>query len=478
MKVFIAGLDAMDVFFGMVGGIITSLIILFSPFGNVPLTFLALLFPSLVLSVIIGRWISGRYDLFDPLPILAIVMLSNMCIGPLWMLYNNDAIMPQTHLNIEHCGMVVILSSMGLIFFLFGNKVMEKTIRFKRKWNISWPKSYVIGTAMLVIGLISSYYFIRSLGGFFEMMNIAGMRETVTRGYGWLRLLADLFQSSSYFLLFLWINKKRKKYTDFGIAVIVIIICLICTSIVFFRGSRLAILINVLWPLYIYHVLVNRISIKKMVVLVSMLATLFFYYELYKTYGGVAFRTLTHHDIRKDLYSKANITIGKFILLETGRFDVDRFIYQEVSMGRQPIICGQTYLQAPLQLIPRFLWKDRPYGMMEILTDMQFGKNTFAARENKTGVLPTALGEAFLNFWIPGICVSFFFVGVFCGLARKLLYDANRYDIRHFFFVPLLLVVVLLYDASLQVAIANFGFYLAPALLIAFTSSRRKARLQ
>lgn len=91
----------------------------------------------------------------------------------------------------------------------------------------------------------------------------------------------------------------------------------------------------------------------------------------------------------------------------SGAGSTDYPIYLLVGTDK-PFLLGESYLAILAAPVPRAYWPDKPMGV-----GRRASHEFMPSYKHDTGVPPTATGEAYWNFGIPGVIIIFFIWGAF-----------------------------------------------------------------
>ena len=93
---------------------------------------------------------------------------------------------------------------------------------------------------------------------------------------------------------------------------------------------------------------------------------------------------------------------------------------------QSPLLWGSSYLLILGRPIPRIIWPTKPRG-----TDFMAGLVFFGS---PWGVPPGAVGEAYWNFYIPGVIGVFFLFGIFLRWLAKLYVKYRQHGVMALFY--------------------------------------------
>jgi oligosaccharide repeat unit polymerase len=179
-------------------------------------------------------------------------------------------------------------------------------------------------------------------------------------------------------------------------------------------GSRRRLMITLLLSLLVYfHYAVRRVSTRTLLGLGVLAAV------LVSSLGVLRAMPLDQLASRHTVEFLSDQSPSQlfYAFLETGEpaadFETCPFLIQQISNGMS-YQWGKTYFEAPLILIPRSLYPNRPLTASQWFTDKFFPE----VAKDLGGRPLFFLGEAYLNFGIVGPLVLMFLVGLVCRILH------------------------------------------------------------
>lgn len=443
----------------------------------VPLMLSAMiLLPTLVL------YFYGKYDTFDPFAVAHLVLLQVFFITPLihWCLgfYSFRTLSdPRDQLGIT---LVICLSSLP---FFYGGYTLVRRLKRARIFDFFYEPRYarkmLVGLIVVLIlaAIPCQLYVIRtySTSGSEAIEKL----KLALFGKGIVLMLADSLYLMVLFLLFMWVCKRARmrKIEDLALKYFLVffVIVLIVIITAWFRGSRIVLLLYILWGTIIFHSYIKKISPRLLLFSLVPLFVFLYFYGFYKTVKKESFKLLEDpsriEKLKKQYPSRRPLAV---LLGDLGRFDLWMFIREQTSKGAQELQYGKTYLDGLLVLIPRSIYPEKDYTIPRILTDMEHGKGTHKARTIKASRLAGLIGEGLLNFGVIGAWTAMLFWGVLVGVAKNF-WENTPLESLLFFIVPFLIYLVYL---SMYGSFLNFVFhifkYAGPLFLIFLIGTHRK----
>lgn len=124
---------------------------------------------------------------------------------------------------------------------------------------------------------------------------------------------------------------------------------------------------------------------------------------------------------------------------------------------------GTTYLSALTLPIPRPLWPDKP-GLVDYIQDISTNWRPMA----RSGMIVTFLGEAYVNFWYPGVVLVPFLMAY--GLARFYFraYRHSFYSVTRFVYLMVGCNLILIYRDGLITIVTFVLVTMMPLVFIVF----------
>jgi hypothetical protein len=197
------------------------------------------------------------------------------------------------------------------------------------------------------------------------------------------------------------------------------------------RGSRSNIVVNCFFAAGIVHQVFRPLS-KRVIICLAIAAIAFsYYYVFFKDFGYEGVSAAVSLEGRESLLSQSGRSIESLVISDLSRSDIQAFIVQQLSNGRDVDLAkGRTYLGALSLLVPRAIWPDRPPTKLKWTTELENGPGSYGRAFPSTRVCGQ-LGEAMVNFGYLGVPISFAFMGLVLGkisaLSRRLwITDARR----------------------------------------------------
>lgn len=313
---------------------------------------------------------------------------------------------------------VTVLST---VFFLLGYR-SKVGVRVSNSLPLIGPVSVrdlrVITIAVVMAAMLWFGLFVYSVGGLGSFLR-AGYADIyeIEEGKEYLGFSLALMPVC-VLLIFHLANRTRS-----SAAWLVTALAVASSTVLLLSGSRRRLLITIVLSVLVYcHYAIRRISTK-------LLLSLAFVGALAVSSLGLL-RSIPPEELatRRTVEFLADQPPSQlfYTFLEIGEpatdFETFPFIVNEISNG-MPFQWGRTYIEAPLILIPRVLYPNRP-----LTASQWYTSKFFPDVAAQLGGRPLFfLGEAYLNFGVLGPPALMFLVGVGCRIVYTYL-QRNRFS--------------------------------------------------
>lgn len=238
-------------------------------------------------------------------------------------------------------------------------------------------------------------------------------------------------------------------------------------AIVFFSGTRAAILVPILVPIVIHYIQKGEApSLVSLGIAAGLLVLLFAVMQV--TRGGVA--AGSGFDIGgssvDDLFSP--------FYAEIDDFKVFYSILGVVPERHDFLYGSQMILYSLVLLVPRAIWPGKPMPQVYDIVNATYGNQAVL-----NGVAYPNLGEYYVEFGVIGVVVCMFVLGLLCRYARDLYIKRQGLSLS-------LVLYSLIYGALFQIIIRGYMpqnftmmlFLLAPVVLVAIVNKRSLRTLE
>lgn len=238
-------------------------------------------------------------------------------------------------------------------------------------------------------------------------------------------------------------------------------------AIVFFSGTRAAILLPILAPIVIHYIQKGGApSLVSLGIATGLLVLLFAVMQV--TRGGVA--AGSGFDIGgssvDDLFSP--------FYAEIDDFKVFYSILGVVPERHDFLYGSQMILYSLVLLVPRAIWPGKPMPQVYDIVNATYGNQAVL-----NGVAYPNLGEYYVEFGVIGVVVCMFVLGLLCRYARGFYIKRQGLSLS-------LVLYSLIYGALFQIIIRGYMpqnftmmlFLLAPVVLVAIVNKRSLRKLE
>ena len=302
----------------------------------------------------------------------------------------------------------------GSIFMVIGFIFTKKKISFRKKIfiydNWSEKKFFILTTIITVLSFLALVLFINLQGGLFSIESISSYRGVSTnlsdiKTYSYLRVIISL-SGLNFLILFAWLINYKKRRTIASI----LLLCSFCVYIFFNfyvsqRAAVFFIFINILAISYYF----NNLRLSKKKIIIAFIPALLFFQIM---------STLRQDPSSFD-YNNINFSILKSLepaVLTTNMIDVSKTAHIIKAIPKKiEYQYGYTLTTVLFAWIPRSLWKNKPVTNIDNTIGMEvFGSRTYGSG----GVPPGIFAELYWNFWIPGVLIGCFLIGIILKIVH------------------------------------------------------------
>lgn len=410
--------------------------------------------PVFLCGVIIGvdamRWFRGGVDTFDPKGIIGMFGLNFFFLAPLLTVYYNTDIKlgggpPDWR---PWIGIMGWLNLAGIILYQISQRFAFKHICAAKKYWVPIPgKSLLILWASVFICIVCWFIFMAKMGGIAGIVEEQLYRVGSKGGLGFARM----FATATMPLFLMAITLHRQSNTRVSL-INVGVLLLICAVVQFvasgFSGSRRIIMYPIVWAVGIVHYYWRDLSSKLLLLAMVPMLAFAFIYGLYKA-GGERFIDIFRGGITlSELVGSTNESFAGVLVGDISRADIQAWMIYKWKTSREDydLRYGETYLEAPVTLRPRWLFPGKAQGSEKVRAASEFvhGKGYFDPSRNRfVGKVYGLGGEAILNFGIWAIPFPFAFWGFCIGYLRRKWISWPADDSR-LLIMPFLTILVLL----------------------------------
>ena len=396
----------------------------------IPITLCALL-----LMQDVAKWLSGKYDLFDPLGIIAVLGILFFYLNPIlhvywdvWMLYIHPP--PDWRPWLGYMG---VLNLLGLLIYrLITSRSISKHIRIKTHWKINNNKSFLFIYVALAVTLSVQLYIFASFGGVKGYINAFDAKVGAFDGMGLLFMISESF--SILLAIFFALLTSRFRQLRSWQAIVFAFIIFLMFAILFggLRGSRSNLIWQCFWFAGIVHLWIRPINKKTVAIALVFLFGFMYAYGAYKFYGLKAFELAKDPGGMREMADASGRTPKRTLLGDMGRSDVQAYVLYLLSGDdcNYRYKLGSTYLSGLTILIPRPI-RPKLYGKSEAGFELMSGSPSLGERSSRVYGLA---GEAMLNFGPTGIPFAFALFSWIIAKCRALMMRLETGDSRFLFY--------------------------------------------
>lgn len=404
------------------------------------------LFPVAACGILTGSyvvaWLRGRLDTFDPLAIVAILMLHTCSIAPILhvALDFRSGLFGYVPDWRPWYGWMGVLNLVGLLGYHLVQSASFKMVRPVRTYRGIRPGSF---NALLTLAILASAV---AAGVIFFKFNALRQDAYIvpTTHLSWLMMLGDPFP---LLLLvgFIRLIAGPKKYPLFVVILVLIGFLAAEFLLLGLRGSRSAMIAPLFIAAALCHYQLRRIKALHVVLAVLMLGVGGYYYGFYKRFGAAGFDAIRDAQYREVLAHKGGLTPIGALLGNLSRAETQAYLLYRVSdksLGYE-LRLGKTYLASAMSFIPRALWPTKPteaFGKVRAGTELQFGPEAYREGRFESSLVYGIAGEAILNFGPLGVPPMYLFFGAAVGWYRRKLLTLPPFDARYYL-APVLTLV-------------------------------------
>lgn len=330
--------------------------------------------------------------------------------SPIYHLVTGDTISINLPTDFHNLFQFVAWSSIPIVpLFYIGGFIRTKIkINIQRFDNIEISTINLKGISIfyIIIGLLSNFLINR-----FSILNSL---------IGTFYMLKDFFSVGLLLLYYDWAFHKKDKGRFLSVILLLFIITLI-TLFNLDRGSRFFILIYSFWGLYIYSTMINKkIKVGRLLLVSFILIPLLTQYKLFK-YAEYDLKYFYDNQFRKSISEKyEQLTPSYTIATDLGRYYIWMLYYKELKNGGNiDFQYGKTYFDALQTMMPSFIVKNKPPGMIALSHDAESGRGYYEYYKPKSAKIGGIWAESYVNFGLVGIWL----VSILFGYTLQLIHE-------------------------------------------------------
>lgn len=428
-------------------------------------------------------WLRGRFDTFDPRPLVSILLFHNMTLAPLlheaWQSHTPDFSRQIEDWN-PWFGQYSALCALGYLCFRIAHDIIYRNTRNARTcWILNDARFATSLTWAIGVSAIAAAIVMFRFGG----LKQAEETQLLALGSGlqhlsWLIMLGDALPLLLAMAAVRLFSDPRRGKSMTLLIVILGVLAVAQFALLGLRGSRSALMFALVIAAGMMHYRLRRIPVRWAVGGAAILLVFIYFYGFYKRAGGAAgLAALQSAEQRQYLEQKTGNTVTGVLLGELSRAEMQSFLMYrlDISEGRYEYRWGGTYFRALATLIPRAIWYNKPPGKVEAGTDLQFGQGIAATGRVRSSRVYGLVGEAILNFGLAGVPLMFAVYGAALGWYRRKLLTWHPADARHFL-APIILIACLVgvFGDADNLMFGLLKNIMLPGLCILYSSTRVK----
>ncbi|SDJ32520.1 oligosaccharide repeat unit polymerase [Pedobacter sp. ok626] len=285
---------------------------------------------------------------------------------------------------------------------------LNSRIFINRKWN---KKAFFITSSMLILISISGLFlFINAQGGLFSIESISsyrGVSDNLSEAspHAYLRLLVS-FSGINLFLLTAWLIKCDEMKL---IAYLFWLISFLTFVFFNFYISQRAAIVFMLVQLTALSYYLKGFKLPKLKFAVGIIFALIIF-QLMSILRNV-------RDVESE---EVKLNISKALepaILTTNMIDISKTAHiMDAIPSKMDYEYGATLVTVFIAWIPREFWPDKPVTNVDNTIGIKvFGATTYGSG----GVPPGLIAELFWNFWIPGVIIGCYLIGLLLKIINQ-----------------------------------------------------------
>lgn len=387
--------------------------------------------PVFICGIMIGidamRWLRGGVDTFDPKGVIGMFGLNFFFFAPLLFLYYEMGVAwvdnpPDWR---PWIGIIGWFNVAGIIVYQLSQSFAFWHSRPAKKiWAPSPGKSTTILCIAIFLSIAFWGVYLVRMGGFGGVMREKLYADIAIGGVGTFKFFAAALMPLLLIALTIW-KKDNTRVNMSSIIVILTVGFVIQFLTAGFGGSRLRVMSPFIWAVGIIHYYWRDLTPRLLLLGMIPIVLFVFIYGLYKAGHERFVDIILGRATISQVAEATHETIPNVLVHDMSRTGIQAWMMHKwfTFRGDYDLRYGITYLQAPVALAPKWLFKWKVTGgsyKVRAGTEYLFGKGYFdPLRQKKSGAIYGLAGEAILNFGLWAIPFMFAFWGLLVGWLRR-----------------------------------------------------------
>lgn len=353
-----------------------------------------------------------RGDIAHPLTVIGWTFVAAYGLKSLYLAYAVDAMVPfrtrQQSGDILYIGqLIVLVATIALIlgYFTMARKGFRPRARTRQRNVLLWKTVYWAVFALCLAGL-AQLFVMKGLHVQLMTLQFTTAKYYVDEVSGEKSSLGFLLMSADvlvvYFLYYIATGGKFLRVTAYTLA-----IGFVCLT--YFLSSQRMGVLNILIGILILSRqslfnITSKSAVKRLALLAAVIPVLSIASNIREERREVSASELS---IAAGLESTANHVFEGFYALDPIKITM-------IAQSDEDHLLGESFAMFLVAPIPRLIWPEKPSVRLgpyvgQALLDFN----------NNSGAPPSAIGEFYINFGLPGVVVGMFLVGILLKVVRS-----------------------------------------------------------
>ncbi len=364
-------------------------------------------FLLLSIGLVIGQYFydGKRFDIFNPKNLFQVYFIIQL---PLVLYLGTTYDLPGFKLLSPNTSSDEILMLASLFFFsqllmvvayyfFAGTKTLP--IAWSQKYNWNYARVKTICILLFILGYFSFFYLMQINGGYDEFVkNREIWRAGGMTGQGWLIFPATSMLSIAA-IAFLIVSKNtfQGKHSYLKLMLLIIFTVLPATQL----GFRGFILLPIIQIVFIYHMRIEKLKIKKIVPIFLFIILSFTTYGIYRE-SVVSMTKGFDLDVAINYIEQHPESVYDIFLRSKGA-DVVAVVIDRTYGIQDYVLFVPSIIESLTIVIPRAIWPNKPIPLSVRFSELFFGIGG--------GISPTIVGEAYWQGGLIGVFLTMIVVG-------------------------------------------------------------------